>query len=78
MTPAQAALALTGDTGLRRPEAKACQAATAGNTVVGKASKPGELTVGTLLPSPGKWKLFLQTKINGKVMTVPYTLNVAS
>jgi hypothetical protein len=59
-----------------RPEAKACQAATAGNTVVGKSTKPGELSVGTLLPSAGKWKLFLQTKVNGDVVTVPYTLDV--
>ena len=47
------------------------------STIVGKADKPGVLTVGTLLPAAGKWKLFLQTKINGKVVTVPYTLNVA-
>jgi len=60
-----------------RPEAKACQAATAGNTVVGKSTKPGELSVGTLLPSAGTWKLFLQTKVNGDVVTVPYTLEAS-
>ena len=60
-----------------RPENKICQNATAGSTIVGKADKPGVLTVGTLLPTAGKWKLFLQTKIDGKVVTVPYTLNVA-
>ena len=59
-----------------RPDNKACQNATAGSTIVGKADKPGVLTVGTLLPTAGTWKLFLQTKINGKVMTVPYTLDV--
>jgi len=61
-----------------RPEATACTKAVAGSAIVGKADKPGQLQVGTLLPTGGTWKLFLQTKIGGKVLTVPYTLKVAS
>ena len=61
-----------------RPEARACQNTSGGSTIVGKADKPGRLQVGTLLPTPGTWKLFLQTKVNGDVVTVPYTLKVAS
>ena len=38
--------------------------------------EPGELTVGVLLPSPGKWRLFLQLQPNGRLITAPYTLNV--
>lgn len=60
-----------------RPEARACTSALAGSTVVGKAQKPGRLTVGTLLPTGGTWRLFLQSKVNGKVVTAPYTLKVA-
>ena len=40
------------------------------------APKPGQLRVGILLPVPGTWKLFLNGKIDGRVMTVPYTLEV--
>ena len=30
-----------------------------------------------LLPVSGRWELFLQTKLGGRVLTVPYTLEVA-
>jgi hypothetical protein len=60
-----------------QPQAKACQAASGGNTTVGTSDAPGQLQVGALLPSAGKWKLFLQTKVNGDVVTVPYTLQVS-
>ena len=29
-------------------------------------------------PAPGTWRLFLQMKLGGRVITAPYTLNVAS
>lgn len=60
-----------------RPEDKVCSKAVSGTSVAGKASKPGQLTVGALLPSAGTWKLFLQAKLNGKVVTAPYTLKVS-
>ena len=48
-----------------------------GNTrVSGTSTKPGQLRVGVLLPVPGTWKLFLQGKVDGRVLTVPYTLEV--
>jgi hypothetical protein len=30
-----------------------------------------------LLPVPGAWRLFLQCKVGGKVLTAPFTLKVA-
>ena len=39
---------------------------------------PGKLTVGVLLPEPGTWRLFLQTKLGGRIVTAPFTLKVAS
>jgi hypothetical protein len=32
--------------------------------------------VGVLVPAPGTWRLFLQTKIGGRVVTAPFTLDV--
>ena len=60
-----------------------CSAATSGCTsvfggsrVVGRQTKPGVLRVGVLLPRPGTWRLFLQTRVDGRVLTAPFTLNV--
>jgi hypothetical protein len=60
-----------------------CGANTPGCTsVVGQpnlkatSSKPGEMRAGVLLPGGGTWKLFLQLQVNGKRITVPYTLHV--
>jgi hypothetical protein len=48
-----------------------------GNTrISGRSSSPGKLSVGVLLPQPGTWRLFLQCKVGGKVLTAPFTLNV--
>jgi len=60
-----------------------CAAATSGCTsvfgntrVVGTQTKPGVLRIGVLLPRSGTWRLFLQTKIDGRVLTAPFTLDV--
>jgi hypothetical protein len=45
--------------------------------ISGRATAPGELTVGVLLPTPGKWRLFLQMKPHGRVITAPFTLAVS-
>ena len=45
--------------------------------VSGQSSAPGKLTVGVLLPEAGVWRLFLQMKLGGRVITAPYTLRVA-
>jgi hypothetical protein len=46
--------------------------------VAGQSSAPGKLTLGVLLPVPGTWRLFLQMKLGGRVVTAPYTLRVGS
>ena len=46
--------------------------------VAGTSTAPGKLTIGVLLPAPGTWRLFLQMKLGGRVVTAPYTLKVAS
>jgi hypothetical protein len=44
--------------------------------VTGTTTSPGKLRVGVLLPVPGTWRLFLQSKVDGHVMTAPFTLTV--
>jgi hypothetical protein len=44
--------------------------------VTGTATRPGQLRVGVLVPVPGTWRLFLQCKVDGRVLTAPFTLVV--
>jgi hypothetical protein len=44
--------------------------------VTGSATRPGQLRVGVLLPVPGTWRLFLQCRVDGRVLTAPFTLVV--
>lgn len=62
------------------PNAPNCGAlpGVASSRVAGTSTAPGKLTIGVLLPAPGTWRLFLQMKLGGKVVTAPYTLKVAS
>jgi hypothetical protein len=53
-----------------------CTSFVGGPRIVGKAEKPGELSVGVLLPVSGTWRLFLQLQPDGHVITAPYTLKV--
>ena len=46
------------------------------SSISGVSQRPGLLSVGVLLPQKGTWRLFLQCKIDGTVVTVPYTLKV--
>jgi hypothetical protein len=46
--------------------------------VTGSSSAPGKLTIGVLLPVGGTWRLFLQMKLGGRIVTAPYTLRVSS
>jgi hypothetical protein len=55
-----------------------CTSTLGGTRVTGRATAPGRLTLGVLLPVPGTWRLFLQMKLGGRVVTVPYTLEVTS
>jgi hypothetical protein len=47
------------------------------SAVTGRSTAPGKITIGTLLPAPGTWRLFLQMKLNGRIVTAPFTLEVA-
>jgi hypothetical protein len=44
--------------------------------VTGSSATPGKLKVGVLVPLAGTWRLFLQTRIDGHVLTAPFTLQV--
>jgi hypothetical protein len=58
------------------PGATGCTSILAGAKVTGTSSTPGKLTVGVLVPAPGVWRLFLQCKVDGHVLTAPFTLTV--
>jgi hypothetical protein len=53
-----------------------CTSVLGSTRITGTATKPGELRVGVLLPVPGTWRLFLQCKVDGRVLTAPFTLVV--
>jgi hypothetical protein len=57
------------------PHATGCTSLLAGTRVTGTSSAPGKLTIGILLPTAGTWKLFLQAKPDGRLVTVPYVLH---
>jgi hypothetical protein len=48
----------------------------AGGPPVGKTAGAGKLRVGVLLPLSGTWRLFLLTKLGGRVITAPLALHV--
>jgi hypothetical protein len=58
------------------PAATGCTSVLGGASVTGRSSKPGRLDVGVLVPLPGTWRLFLQFRATGHVLTVPFTLRV--
>jgi len=58
------------------PGASGCTSLLGGASVAGTSSTPGKLRVGVLVPVPGIWRLFLQTKVNGRILTAPFTLRV--
>jgi hypothetical protein len=58
------------------PGATGCTSVIGGARVTGSSSKPGELRVGVLVPVPGTWRLFLQCRVDGRVLTAPFTLHV--
>jgi hypothetical protein len=55
-----------------------CTSVLGASRITGHATAPGKLTLGVLLPVSGTWRLFLQMKLGGRVITAPYTLKVAS
>jgi hypothetical protein len=44
--------------------------------ITGSATRPGRIRVGVLLPITGTWRLFLQCKVDGHILTAPFTLVV--
>jgi hypothetical protein len=58
------------------PGASGCASVLGGTRVSGTSSTPGKLHVGVLVPAAGVWRLFLQTQVNGHVLTAPFTLTV--
>ncbi len=55
-----------------------CASILGASRITGHATAPGKITLGVLLPVSGTWRLFLQMKIHGKIVTAPFTLQVAS
>jgi hypothetical protein len=58
------------------PGAVGCTSILGASRVAGSSTTPGKLKVGVLVPVAGTWRLFLQTRANGRVLTAPYTLEV--
>ena len=60
------------------PGASGCTSVLGATKVTGSSTMPGTLTVGVLVPTAGTWRLFLQCRADGHVITAPFTLRVAS
>jgi hypothetical protein len=58
------------------PSTPGCTSVLGGATVVGRPAGPGRLHIGVLLPIAGTWRLFLQFRDRGRVVTAPFTLRV--
>lgn len=58
------------------PTTPGCTSILGGTKVVGRPTAPGHVRVGVLLPIAGDWRLFLQFKTGGRVITAPFTLRV--
>jgi hypothetical protein len=56
--------------------AAGCTSTLGASQVTGSSSTPGKLDVGVLVPVPGAWRLFLQCRVNGHILTAPFTLRV--
>jgi hypothetical protein len=59
------------------PGAVGCTSVFGPTRVTGSSSRPGQLHVGVLVPVAGTWRLFLQCRVAGHVLTAPFTLHVA-
>jgi hypothetical protein len=59
------------------PGASGCTSLLGSARVTGTSATPGKLSVGVLVPVSGTWRLFLQCKVDGQIVTAPFTLHVA-
>ena len=53
-----------------------CTSVLGATRVTGSLTRAGQLRVGVLLPVSGTWRLFLQCKVDGRILTAPFTLKV--
>jgi hypothetical protein len=58
------------------PGVSGCTSIFGAARVTGTSATPGRLKVGVLVPVSGTWRLFLQCRVNGHVITAPFTLQV--
>jgi hypothetical protein len=58
------------------PNQAGCAGLAGPTAITGSSTQPGVMHVGVLLPETGTWRLFLQCKIHGRVLTAPFTLKV--
>jgi len=58
------------------PGAAGCTSILGAAKVTGTSSTAGRLDVGVLVPVSGTWRLFLQCRVDGHVLTAPFTLHV--
>ncbi|MGA9860361.1 MAG: hypothetical protein WBQ18_21020 [Solirubrobacteraceae bacterium] len=58
------------------PNAPNCGSLLGATRITGSAPAPGKLTLGVLLPVAGTWRLFVQLRVHGRVVTAPFTLHV--
>ncbi|HET8893217.1 MAG TPA: hypothetical protein VFM96_03870 [Gaiellaceae bacterium] len=58
------------------PGASGCASTFGVAKVTGTSAAPGRLKVGVLVPVAGTWRLFLQCRVNGHILTAPFTLQV--
>jgi hypothetical protein len=58
------------------PSTPGCTSIFGGAKVTGRPAGPGKLNVGVLLPVAGTWRLFLQFRDRGRIVTTPFTLQV--
>lgn len=60
------------------PNAPNCGSLAGAPRITGHSTAPGKLTIGVLLAVPGTWRLFLQLKLGGRIVTAPFTLKAGS
>jgi hypothetical protein len=58
------------------PGATGCTSVLGATKVTGNSTTPGRLKVGVLVPVSGTWRLFLQSRVDGHILTAPFTLVV--
>ncbi len=58
------------------PGQTGCASLVGPTSITGSSTKPGVMHVGVLPPEVGTWRLFLQCKIHGQILTAPFTLTV--